>query len=124
MPENRELAIATPVYEKGDKKCALNERPVSDEKYGLGYLPICLTSVLGKIIETVIRDKFKYFLKEKKILVNGFFNQVNNNWEEEIACDVISFSLSTSKRILIKFHLRGYYLESKLMELVSSFVNE
>ena len=56
VPQDWKLANVTPIYKKGDKKVALNYRPIS------------LTSVAGKILEKIIRDRLVRFLESNNII--------------------------------------------------------
>ena len=44
IPRDFKLANVTPIYKKGNKKIASNYRPIS------------LTSITGKLLETIVRD--------------------------------------------------------------------
>ncbi len=66
VPEDWKLANVIPISKKGDKSVALNYRPIS------------LTSVAGKILEKIIRDKLVKFLEDNNITADsqhGFRNK-------------------------------------------------
>ena len=93
VPHERKIAIITPIFEKGDKKQAIN------------YRPIILTSVLVKLFEKSIRDKIVEFLETNKLLTENqhrfrsntscltnlldFFNDVYAIWVVREPYDVI-----------------------------------
>ena len=59
IPEDWKLANVTPIFKKGDKRNAANYRPIS------------LTSLIGKILETVVRDKIEDHLEKNKLIRNS-----------------------------------------------------
>ena len=66
MPDEWKLANVTPIFKKGSKSSPSNYRPIS------------LTSVVCKILETLIRDKLANHLEENKLIKNtqhGFRNK-------------------------------------------------
>ena len=56
FPAELELANVTTIFKKGDKSDPGNYRPIS------------LTSVLGKLLETILRDKIVAHLEENKLI--------------------------------------------------------
>ena len=82
-----------PLYKKGDTSLPINYRPIS------------LTSVVGKLMETIIRDKLVTLLKDNSMINNfqhgfrnkhscltnllDFYNNVFNIYDETIAVDII-----------------------------------
>ena len=93
VPEDWKLANVTPIFKKGDKSVPLNYRPIS------------LTSVAGKILEKIIRDKVVKYLEDNSILSNSqhgfrnrrscltnlldFFQGVYEYWDNSIPSDII-----------------------------------
>ncbi len=85
-PKIGKIANVTPIYKKGDKSVALNYRSIS------------LTSVAGKILEKIMRDKLVNILEENNIISDAqhgfrnkhscltnlldFFQGIYDNWEE------------------------------------------
>ena len=55
-PSQWKEANVTPIFKKGDKKCPGNYRPIS------------LTSVIGKLMESLITDKITEFLETNKLI--------------------------------------------------------
>jgi len=55
VPCEWKLANVTPIHKKGDKAQPGNYRPIS------------LTSVVGKLMETIIRNKVVTYLEENKL---------------------------------------------------------
>ncbi len=67
VPEDWKLANVTLTFKKGDKNVALNYTHQS-----------VLTSVAGKIVEKIIRDKLVKFLEDNDIITDlqhGFGNK-------------------------------------------------
>ncbi|MEJ1857794.1 reverse transcriptase family protein, partial [Escherichia coli] len=118
VPEDWKLANVTPIYKKkGDKKVALNYRPIS------------LTSVAGKILEKILRDRLVRFLESNNIISDtqhgfrhkrscltnllDFFHNIYRNWDEQIPSDVIyldfqkAFDKVPHERLLLKLHAAG-----------------
>ena len=58
VPEDWKLANVTPIFKKGSRDQPGNYRPIS------------LTSVLGKILESLIRDKITEFLENNNLISN------------------------------------------------------
>ena len=56
VAEEWKLANITPIFKKGDRSQAGNYRPIS------------LTSVVGKLLETIIRDKIVTFLEDNTLI--------------------------------------------------------
>ena len=111
------LANVTPLFKKGDKSCPGNYRPIS------------LTSVVCKLMESILRNKIVEFLEEHKIITDtqhGFRNKrscltnlldflydVFEMYEEGRAVDVIyldfqkAFDKVPHKRLLSKVEQVG-----------------
>ena len=117
VPEDWKMANVTPIFKKGDKSVALNYRPIS------------LTSVAGKILEKIIRDKLVKFLENNNIISDtqhgfrnkrscltnllDFFQGIYKNWDAHIPSDVIyldfqkAFDKVPHERLLKKLHSAG-----------------
>ena len=117
VPEDWKLANVTPIFKKGDKSVALNYRPIS------------LTSVAGKILEKIIRDKIVKFLEDNKIISEAqhgfrnkrscltnlldFFRGIYDNWDDGTPSDIIyldfqkAFDKVPHKRLLSKLQSAG-----------------
>ena len=66
VPSDWKRANVTPIFKKGDKSQPGNYRPIS------------LTSVVGKLMETIIRDSIVKFLEDNDIMndsQHGFYNK-------------------------------------------------
>ena len=117
MPDDWKLANVTPIFKKGSKTLPCNYRPIS------------LTSVVCKLLETLIRDKLISHLEENHLLKNtqhGFRNKrscltnlldfsydIMNLYDESKAVDIIyldfqkAFDKVPHKRLLIKLKSHG-----------------
>ena len=110
VPLEWKEANIIPLFKKGSRNKSVNYRPVS------------LTSVICKVLETIIRDhmmdfliKHKLinpsqhgFLKARSCLTNllCFFEEITKWVDEGSPVDVIYIS----RKRLIKFHIKDYYL--------------
>ena len=56
VPEDWRVAYVTPLFKKGSR-----------EELGY-YRPVCLTSVVGKVLETLIRDQMRNHLNKYKLI--------------------------------------------------------
>ena len=117
VPSDWKLANVTPIQKKGDKSLPGNYRPIS------------LTSVVCKLMETLIRDKLVSFLDDNNLIKNSqhgfrnkrscltnlldFFNDVFNMYDETKAVDIIyldfqkAFDTVPHKRLIIKLKSHG-----------------
>ena len=117
VPVDWKLANVTPIFKKGSKSLPSNYRPIS------------LTSVVCKMLETLIRDKLVNHLEENKLIrdtQHGFRNKrscltnlldflhdVFNRYDESKAVDVIyldfqkAFDKVPHKRLLVKLKAHG-----------------
>ena len=106
-----------PQYKKKDKSLPINYRPIS------------LTSVVVKLMETIIRDKLVTFLEENSMINNSqhgfrnkrscltnlldFYNDVSNIYDETKAIDIIylefqkAFDNVPHKRLIKIFKSHG-----------------
>ncbi|MBW6351215.1 reverse transcriptase family protein, partial [Pseudomonas aeruginosa] len=117
MPDQWKLANVTPIFKKGSKSLPSNYRPIS------------LTSVVCKMLETVIRDRLVNHLEENNILKDtqhgfrkkrscltnllDFFHDILNLYDESKAVDIIyldfqkAFDKVPHKRLLLKLKAHG-----------------
>ena len=117
VPNEWKLANVTPIFKKGNKSLPANYRPIS------------LTSVVCKLMETVIRNKIVTFLEENKIIKDSqhgfrnrrscltnlldFFYEVFNSYDETKAVDIIyldfqkAFDTVPHKRLISKVKAHG-----------------
>ena len=117
VPDDWKLANVTPIQKKGDKSQPCNYRPIS------------LTSVVCKVMETIIRDKIVKFLEVNELIKNSqhgfrnkrscltnlldFYNDVFNIYDESKAVDIIyldfqkAFDTVPHKRLLTKLQTHG-----------------
>ena len=93
VPDSWKTAKVAPIFKKGDKSMASNYRPVS------------LTSLVGKLLESIIAKKIRHHL-EKYNLINtsqhGFTpgkSCLKNLWTETVD----SLSLARERRITRKY---------------------
>uniref|UniRef100_A0A0P4VVU6 Reverse transcriptase domain-containing protein n=1 Tax=Scylla olivacea TaxID=85551 RepID=A0A0P4VVU6_SCYOL len=117
VPHEWKLANVTPIFKKGNKSLPANYRPIS------------LTSVVCKLMETIIRDKIVKYLEENKIIKDSqhgfrtkrscltnlldFFYEVFNSYDETKAVDIIyldfqkAFDTVPHKRLISKVKAHG-----------------
>ena len=117
VPSDWKCANVTPIFKKGDKSSPSNYRPIS------------LTSVVCKLMETVIRDSIVRFLEESHVLNDSqhgfrnkrscvtnlldFFHYVFDVYDESKAVDVVyldfqkAFDKVPHKRLLSKVLSHG-----------------
>lgn len=117
VPKVWKLANVTPIQKKGDKSLPQNYRPIS------------LTSVVCKVMETILRDKMVNFLEENNLINDSqhgfrnkrscltnlldFYNDVYDIYDETKAVDIIyldfqkAFDKVPHKRLLHKLHSHG-----------------
>ena len=130
VPSDWKIANITPIYKKDDKK---------DQKK---YRPVILTSILCKIMESIIKDHVLKYLKDNNILSNrqyGFLPgrstvlqllNVLHQWTEAIDnvlhvdviyCDFMkAFDKVLHKRLLKV--LKYYCIPSKIVDWIESFL--
>ena len=131
MPDEWKLANVTPIFKKGSKSLPSNYRPIS------------LTSVVCKMLETLIRDKLVNHLEEKNLLKNtqhGFRNKrscltnlldflydILNYYDESKAVDIIyldfqkAFDKVPHKRLLIK--LKSLGIQGEVLQWVENWLS-
>ena len=117
VPDDWKLANVTPIFKKGDKSQTRNYRPIS------------LTSVVGKLMETVLRDKVVAFLESNNIINESqhgfrnkrscltnlldFFHDIYNLYDNTRAVDIIyldfqkAFDKVPHKRLINKVKAHG-----------------
>ena len=117
VPDDWKLANVTPIFKKGDKSQPKNYRPIS------------LTSVVGKLMETVLRDKIVTFLENNNLIKDSqhgfrnkrscltnlldFFHDVYNLYDNTRAVDIIyldfqkAFDKVPHKRLINKVKAYG-----------------
>ena len=117
VPSDWKCANVTPIFKKGNKSQPGNYRPIS------------LTSVVCKLLETVIRDKMVKFLEENQIMKDSqhgfrskrscltnlldFFHDVFDNYDKCRSIDIIyldfqkAFDKVPHKRLLDKLLTHG-----------------
>lgn len=117
VPDEWKLANVTPIFKKGDKSQSQNYRPIS------------LTSIVGKLMESLIRDKTVAFLENNNIIKDSqhgfrnkrscltnlldFFHHVYNLFDDTRAVDVIyldfqkAFDKVPHKRLINKVKAHG-----------------
>ena len=117
VPDEWKLANVTPIFKKGNKSQPGNYRPIS------------LTSVVGKLMESIIRDKTVEYLEKNAIIKDSqhgfrnkrscltnlldFFNDVFKMYDNSKAVDVIyldfqkAFDKVPHKRLISKVKAHG-----------------
>ena len=117
VPSDWKCANVTPIFKKGDKSQPGNYRPIS------------LTSIVCKLMETIIRDNMVKFLEDNAILNNSqhgfrnkrscltnlldFFYYIFNVYDESKSVDVVyldfqkAFDKVPHKRLLKKLQTHG-----------------
>ena len=131
VPDEWKLANVTPIFKKGSKSLPSNYRPIS------------LTSVVCKVLETLIRNKIVSHLEENNLIKNtqhgfrnkrscltnllDFFHDVLNQYDESKAVDVIyldfqkAFDKVPHKRLLLK--LKSHGIQGNILKWVENWLN-
>ena len=132
VPRDWKLANVTPIQKKGSKSLPSNYRPIS------------LTSVVCKVMETIIRDNIVKFLEENNLIKKSqhgfrnkrscltnlldFYNDVYNIYDETRAVDVIyldfqkAFDKVPHKRLLNK--LKSHGISGKIFTWLEDWLSE
>jgi hypothetical protein len=117
VPIDWKLANITPIYKKGCKEDPANYRPIS------------LTSIIGKLLETIITNYIVDFLETNELIVNSqhgfrrnrscvtnlldFFNYMFEKYDENKSIDIIyldfkkAFDKVPHQRLLLKLYAIG-----------------
>ncbi|KAJ3652272.1 hypothetical protein Zmor_018251 [Zophobas morio] len=132
LPADWKIATVRPIFKKGDKLDASNYRPIS------------LTSVVSKIMESIIYDQLIKYLIDHHLIPNeqhGFLpgKSIQSNlltclsvWTREVDCgnsvDVIFLDFSKAfdkvpkRRLLYKLQCLG--ISGNLIKWIESFISE
>lgn len=116
-PPQWKEANVTPIFKKGSKRSPCNYRPIS------------LTSIVGKLMESIITDKITLYLEENKLIGNTqhgfrhhrscltnlllFFNSMIEIYDEKSPLDIIyldfqkAFDKVPHRRLISKLHSLG-----------------
>ena len=130
LPEDWKIGYITPIYKKGNKTKVNN------------YRPVCLTSVVIKILESIIRDALSNYITNNNLLSpnqHGFIprrscctqllHAINNwtiSWDEHLSTDVVYFDFSKAfdsvphARLLLK--LQAYGINGQLLSWFKNFL--
>ena len=130
VPQEWKLANVTPIFKKGDKSHPGNYRPIS------------LTSVVCKLLETIIREKIVKHLEENNLIKDtqhgfrskrscltnllDFFNDVYDMYDKTKAVDIIyldfqkAFDKVSHKRLLEK--LKAYGIKGNLHRWIEDWL--
>ena len=131
MPDDWKLANVTPFLKKGSKSLPCNYRPIS------------LTSVVCKMLETLIRDKLVNHLEENNLLKNtqhgfqykrsclmnllDFLYDILNQYDESKSVDIIyldfqkAFDKVPHKRLLIK--LKSHGIKGNVLKWIQNWLH-
>ena len=132
VPLDFKLANITPIFKKGDKKIAANYRPIS------------LTSITGKIQESILRDHIVNhlnihnlirgsqhgFRNNKSCLTNllEFFDKVMNDYDEHRAVDIVyldfrkAFDLVPHNKLISK--LKSHGIEGNVLNWIKAWLSD
>ena len=131
MPEEWKLANVTPIFKKGSKSLPSNYRPIS------------LTSVVCKMLETLIRDKLVKHLEDNNLIKNtqhgfrnkrscltnllDFFYDILNQYDKSKAVDIVyldfqkAFDKVPHKRLLTK--LKSHGIQGDVLRWVENWLH-
>src|SRR5437870_2924109 len=132
IPSAWKKSIITPIFKKGDKSCANNYRPIS------------LTSIVGKLMESIIKDSLLSYFSKNDLLYPkqyGFLPKKSTNAQllryfNEISsclldgCLVNAVYLDFSKAFdsivhsKLIFKLQKYGISDSLLECISCFLTD
>ena len=132
IPEDFKIANVTPIFKKGDKTKASNYRPIS------------LTSIAGKIQESIIRDRIVNHIEEFNLINNTqhgfrnkkscltnlleFFSKVVSDFDEKRAVDIIyldfrkAFDLVPHDKLIVK--LRSLGIDGEVLKWIKEWLND
>ncbi len=132
VPEDMKIANVTPIYKKGPKDIAGNYRPIS------------LTSIIGKMLESVIADRIVDHLETNNLLENSqhgfrqkrscltnlleFFHHMLTVYDDSRAIDILyldfkkAFDKVPHARLLSK--LRALGVDGRVAEWVECWLSE
>ena len=130
LPDDWKIGYITPIYKKGNKTKVDN------------YRPVCLTSIVIKIFESIIKDTLSNYLSDNNLLSpnqHGFVPRRScctqllhalNDWtlslDECLSTDVVYFDFSKAfdsvphTRLLLK--LQAYGINGQLLSWFKSFL--
>ena len=131
VPEDWKIAVVTPLFKKGTRKKMENYRPIS------------LTSVVGKILESIVKDEISKFLevqgqirtsqhgfsKGRSCLTNllEFFEEITNRLDQGEPMDVIyldfqkAFDKVPHGRLLSK--IRAHGIRGKVLTWIDDWLS-
>jgi len=129
LPADRKISHVAPIYKKGNKTKVNN------------YHPVCLTSIVIKIFESIVKDTVSSYLSDNNlvILLHGFVPRRScctqllhalNDWtlsiDERLSTDVVYFDFSKAfdsvlhTRLLLT--LQAYGINGQLLNWFKSFL--
>ena len=130
VPDTWKQAFVTPIHKKGDRSKAENYRPIS------------LTSTVGKIMESIIRDQVYQYLTANNLLVHnqhGFISgksclthllHAMNHWttslDQNIPVDILYLDFQKAFDSVPHYHLfvklDAYGIRGKLLDWIKFFL--
>ena len=132
VPTDFKLANVTPIFKKGDRQNAGNYRPIS------------LTSIPGKIQETIIRDRLIDYLEANNLIHNSqhgfrrhrstttnlieFYNYIVDIFDNHKSVDVIyldfkkAFDTVPHKRLIKKLYAHG--IRNRVLEWIENWLKD
>ena len=132
VPADWKTANVTPIFKKGDRNCPGNYRPIS------------LTSVVGKLLESIIRDNVVGFLERNNLIKDSqhgfrqkrsclsnlltFYNQLFLDYDNSRSLDVVyldfqkAFDKVPHSKLLFKVKLLG--ITGKLHKWIENWLSE
>ncbi|MCP3679704.1 MAG: reverse transcriptase family protein, partial [Gammaproteobacteria bacterium] len=132
VPKDWKIANVTPIFKKGNKSHPGNYRPIS------------LTSVVCKLLETIIRDKIVKHLEENELIRDSqhgfrnnrscltnlldFFHDIINMFDETKAVDIVyldfqkAFDKVPHKRLIDK--LGAYGIRGNVCKWIENWLTE
>jgi len=132
VPADFKIANVTPIFKKGDKSLPSNYRPIS------------LTSIAGKLLESIIRDKIVEHLNDYNLIRDSqhgfrrnrscltnllqFYNTVIEDYDSNSAVDIIfldfqkAFDTVPHKRLIKK--LKAHGIDGRVADWIEDWLKD